>query len=88
MGFGFGVRTVFARLDAMPTLVADLEGLSLRDLVAAEEDAGSSALRLPLRALPLPVVVVRDATALFVPDDFFGATILMIGRFLRLVKNV
>ena len=104
MRLGFGTRVVFGRLDAaLPDFDAALAGLSLRDLVAAE-DPSSSALRLLLRVLPVPVATVLDeADALeadleadlgavvavfFVPADFFGAAIAMIGGLLRLKQTV
>lgn len=99
MRLGFGARVVFGRLDApLPDFDAALAGLSLRDLVAAE-DPSLSALRLLLRVLPVPVAVVLDeADALeadlaavvavfFVPADFFGAAIA-IGGLLRLKQTV
>ena len=59
MILGFGACAVFGRPDdALENLEVALEGLSLRDLVAAEEDTSSSALRLLLRVLPFPVAAV------------------------------
>lgn len=96
----FGVCAFFGRPDAaLPDLVAVLEGLSLRDLVTAEEDTSSSALRLLLRVLPFPLAVIwveEDAlevalvgsvAVFFVPDDSFVAwrPISMIGVSVRLM---
>ena len=83
MSFGFepfAGRPRFAF--ALPTLEVLL---TLRKLVATEEeDAGSSTLTLPLRALPVPVAAVALEAVLlalvvdfFVTDDFFGPAISM-----------
>ena len=92
--FGLGVRAVFGPPDtALPDAVAALEGLSLRDLMTAEAETSSSALRLLLRVLLFAVAAVLDeddalgttlvvlVAVLFVPDDFFVArgAIWMVG---------
>ena len=86
MSLGFGPRAGRPRLEvvALPTL----DALTLRNLVAAEEeDACPSTLTLPLRAaLPVPVAVALEAglralvADFFVPDDFFGPAISMMIR--------